>query len=59
MEAEYFFYSKNDSGKEAISKIKAVDLESAEEAFAEIKKLSIDEFKRIYIVERDNSKSVR
>jgi hypothetical protein len=57
MEAEYIFYAKTDTAREAISRIKAHSIESATKAFANIKKLNIDEFTRIYTVAR-HSKSI-
>lgn len=56
---EFYFYRLNDLGKEKIAKTKTVSLEEAERTFSIIKGLPIDEFKKIYVVERYNPDTFR
>ena len=53
----YKFYSLNDPQKEAISSWWAVDKQDAIEKFAKVKSLSIEDFRRIYGVEKLDPKS--
>jgi hypothetical protein len=46
----YFFYSKNDSKKEPISKKDLIDLIEAVEYFSKLKRLSEKEFLKIYSI---------
>lgn len=48
----YTFYSKFDSKKEPISSWPANSLEEAVELFAKIKKLPVEEFNKLYTVEK-------
>ena len=50
----YVFYSKSDSTKEPINTWPAKSLEEARERFAQMKRLSIDKFDKLYIVERND-----
>jgi len=49
---EYFFYSNTNSKKEAISKTKAVSIEEAVEYFAKTKQIELDEFNKLFVVEK-------
>jgi len=49
---EYVFYSNTNSKKEAISKTKAVSIEEAIEYFAKTKQISLDEFNKLFVVEK-------
>lgn len=53
----YKFYSLNDPQKEAISSWCAVDKQDAIKKFAKVKSLSIEDFRRIYGVEKLDPKS--
>ena len=46
----YYFYSNNDSTKEAIFTIKAKSLENATIRFAKGKQLNLDTFNKLYSV---------
>lgn len=48
----YIFYSKYDSNKEKLGTTKAHTLEEAIEIFANRKKLDIEEFKKLFDIER-------
>ena len=47
----YFYYSKNDSKKEAMGKVSTATLEDAVEYFAYRKKMDIETFNKLYTVE--------
>lgn len=47
----YFYYSKNDSKKEAIDKVGATCEEHAATYFAECKKINEETFKQLYNIE--------
>jgi hypothetical protein len=49
---EYFFYSTTDIKKEAISKTKVGSTEEALEFFAKTKQISLDEFNKLFVVEK-------
>jgi hypothetical protein len=49
---EYFFYSTTDIKKEAISKTKAGSIEEALEFFTKTKQISLDEFNKLFVVEK-------
>jgi hypothetical protein len=49
---EYFFYSNTNSKKEAISKTKAGSIEEAVEYFAKTKQIELDEFNKLFVVEK-------
>jgi len=56
---EFFFYNLNDLDKEKIAKTKAFSLEEAEMTFSIVKGLQIDEFRKIYKVEKHNPDTFR
>ena len=56
---EFFFYNLNDLAKEKIAKTKAFSLEEAEMTFSIVKGLQIDEFRKIYKVEKYNPDTFR
>lgn len=47
----YVYYSKADTTKETISSVQANDITSAAKKFAGIKRLSINEFTKLFEVE--------
>jgi uncharacterized protein YfeS len=47
----YFYYSKNDSKKEAIDKVSTSSLENAINYFSQRKKIDIETFNKLYTVE--------
>lgn len=49
---EYFFYSNTNSKKEAICKTKAGSIEEAAEYFAKTKQIDLDEFNKLFVVEK-------
>ena len=49
---QFRFYYKDDPEKETISSWPAIDLEDAVDKFAQIKRLSVEQFKKLYVVER-------
>jgi hypothetical protein len=49
--AIYYFYQASDPKKEKIAKMRSESLEWAEETFATLKGLNIDDFRKLYRVE--------
>ena len=49
---KYIFYSKLDSKKEIIGTVEAQDKDSAIKYFSLVKKLDVDEFKKLFRVEK-------
>jgi hypothetical protein len=47
----YYFYQASDPTKEKIAKLRSESLEWAEQSFATLKGLSIDDFRKLYRVE--------
>jgi len=49
---KYIFYIKSDSKKEIIGTVEAKDKDSAIKCFSLVKKLDVDEFKKLFRVEK-------
>lgn len=54
---KFLFYGKNDPRQESISTIYASDIIEATEMFAAVKRLSVQEFLKIYKVRKDENKA--
>ena len=54
---KFLFYGKDDTKKEAISSVHASDIVEATSIFAAVKRLSVEQFLKIYKVKEDGNKT--